>query len=213
MESFGIPCVHILHLLIYLQIKELPESLVLKRWTMKAKEAHVRLERQRSLVGDRTYESRITAMNDELQGLTFAAYGNLGDFKDVMEWVRNKKAELLGKHGHNREGSSNIAAEKSKTQYEAATKPREKKQKRKVRCSKCNGIGHNRRNYRRDDGTIKWNVEMKIMKMMMSGLVKAARRGLIKWSIAGDSVWDKAQISGTPCILWHNWYYVGYYGN
>ena len=62
MELFGIPCVHILRLLIYLQITELPESLILKRWTMKAKEAHIRLEQQGLLVRDESYESRIAAM-------------------------------------------------------------------------------------------------------------------------------------------------------
>jgi len=30
-------------------------------------------------------------------------------------------------------------------------------------------------------------------------------------SIAGYTSWDKAQISGTPCIFWHHRYYVGHY--
>lgn len=30
-------------------------------------------------------------------------------------------------------------------------------------------------------------------------------------SFAGNSSRDKAQISGTPCIFWHHWYYAGYY--
>ncbi|XLR11095.1 hypothetical protein S83_039033, partial [Arachis hypogaea] len=92
-----------------LKASKLPESLILKRWTIKAKEAHIRLEQWGLLVGDGSYESRIAAMNDELEGLPFAAYGDLGDFKDVMEWVRNKKAELFAKHEKNREGSSNSA--------------------------------------------------------------------------------------------------------
>ncbi|XLR15224.1 hypothetical protein S83_043162, partial [Arachis hypogaea] len=88
---------------------KLPESLILKRWTMKAKEAHIRLEQWGSLIGNGSYESKIAAMNDELEGLPFAACGDLGDFKDVMEWVRNKKAELFAKHEKNRKGSSNSA--------------------------------------------------------------------------------------------------------
>ncbi|XLR43818.1 protein FAR1-RELATED SEQUENCE 5-like [Arachis hypogaea] len=152
MESFGIPCVHIIRLLIYLQITELPESLILRRWTMKAKEAHIRLEQQGSLVGDGSYESRIAAMNDELEGLPFAACGDLSDFKDVMEWVRNKKAELFAKHKKNREGSSKSAGEKFKTWTDATSKEsRDKKKRRRIRCSRCNGIGHNRRNCRRGD--------------------------------------------------------------
>ncbi|RYR20188.1 hypothetical protein Ahy_B03g065276 [Arachis hypogaea] len=89
--------------------RKLPESLILKRWTMKAKEAHIRLEQWGSLIGNGSYESKIAAMNDELEGLPFAACGDLGDFKDVMEWVRNKKAELFAKHEKNRKGSSNSA--------------------------------------------------------------------------------------------------------
>ncbi|KAL4329183.1 hypothetical protein AHAS_Ahas13G0274600 [Arachis hypogaea] len=91
------------------KLLELPESLILKRWTMKAKEAHIRLEQWGSLIGNGSYESKIAAMNDELEGLPFAACGDLGDFKDVMEWVRNKKAELFAKHEKNRKGSSNSA--------------------------------------------------------------------------------------------------------
>ncbi|XLS50802.1 hypothetical protein HN51_011479 [Arachis hypogaea] len=45
----------------------------------------------------------------KFKGLPFAACGDLGDFKDVMEWVRNKKAKLFAKHEKNREGSSNSA--------------------------------------------------------------------------------------------------------
>ncbi|XLS71028.1 hypothetical protein HN51_027893 [Arachis hypogaea] len=131
---------------------ELPESLILRRWTMKAKEAHIRLEQQGSLVGDGSYESRIAAMNDELEGLPFAACGDLSDFKDVMEWVRNKKAELFAKHKKNREGSSKSAGEKFKTWTDATSKEsRDKKKRRRIRCSRCNGIGHNRRNCRRGD--------------------------------------------------------------
>ncbi|RYR05489.1 hypothetical protein Ahy_B06g085355 isoform M [Arachis hypogaea] len=145
MESFGIPCVHIIRLLIYLQITELPESLILKRWTMKAKEAPIRLEQHGSLVGDGSYESRIAAMNDELEGLPFAACGDLGDFKDVMEWVRNKKAELFAKHEKNREGGSKSAGEKFKTWMDATSKEAgNKKKKRRIWCSRCNSIGHNR---------------------------------------------------------------------
>ena len=39
MESFGIPCDHIIAILVYLDISELPRSLVLDRWTKNAKEA------------------------------------------------------------------------------------------------------------------------------------------------------------------------------
>ncbi|KAK7281325.1 hypothetical protein RIF29_09201 [Crotalaria pallida] len=38
MESFGIPCVHIIKVLMFLDILELPKSLVLNRWTKNAKE-------------------------------------------------------------------------------------------------------------------------------------------------------------------------------
>ncbi|XLS81987.1 hypothetical protein HN51_047818 [Arachis hypogaea] len=105
----------------------------------------LKLEQWGLLVGDGSYESRIAAMNDELEGLPFAAYGDLGDFKDVMEWVRNKKAELFAKHEKNREGSSNSAGEKFKTRTDATSKEAGDKKK------KCNGIGHNRQNCRRGD--------------------------------------------------------------
>ncbi|XLR44633.1 hypothetical protein S83_029293, partial [Arachis hypogaea] len=101
---------------------------------------------------DGSFESRIAVMNDELEGLPFAACGDLGDFKDVMKWVRNKKAELFAKHIKNREESSNSAGEKFKIRMNTSSKEaRDKKKKRRIRCSKYNGIGHNRRNCRRGD--------------------------------------------------------------
>ncbi|RYR68377.1 hypothetical protein Ahy_A03g014875 isoform A [Arachis hypogaea] len=63
-------------------------------------------------------------------GLPFAACGDLGDFKDVMEWVRNKKAKLFAKHEKNREGSSNSASEKFKTRTDAISKDAMDKKKK-----------------------------------------------------------------------------------
>ena len=54
--------------------------------------------------------------------MPFATYRDLGNFKDVMEWVRNKKAELFAKYEKNREGSSNSASEKFKTRTYATSK-------------------------------------------------------------------------------------------
>ena len=41
MGSFAIPCMHIISVLVYHGFEELPECLILKRWTMKAKEGIV----------------------------------------------------------------------------------------------------------------------------------------------------------------------------
>lgn len=38
MESFGIPCEHIVVLLVYLGMNRLPESTILQRWTKTAKD-------------------------------------------------------------------------------------------------------------------------------------------------------------------------------
>lgn len=38
MESFGLPCDHILSVLVHLNVTELPKCLVLKRWTKAAKD-------------------------------------------------------------------------------------------------------------------------------------------------------------------------------
>ena len=37
MESFGLLCIHIIAVLVYLDVEELPESLMLQRWTKRAK--------------------------------------------------------------------------------------------------------------------------------------------------------------------------------
>ena len=62
MESFGIPCVHVINVLVYLDFDRLPECLILRRLTMEAKEGIVVPNVECCLFGDSCYISRVVSM-------------------------------------------------------------------------------------------------------------------------------------------------------
>ena len=64
MESFGIPCVHVIVVLVFLDMDKLPESLILKKWSMKAKEGVTVVNVGAGGFEDGCYISRVVSMND-----------------------------------------------------------------------------------------------------------------------------------------------------
>lgn len=62
MESYGLPCDHMLTVLVYLNIAELPDCMVLDRWTKKAKDAICGMSSQCSKYWDSHEASRYQAV-------------------------------------------------------------------------------------------------------------------------------------------------------
>ena len=153
MESFGIPCVHMINIMVFLDFDKLPESLILKRWTMKAKEGIVFDNGQQSTFEDNFYISRVVSMSDSWEDLTHIACRYLDDFNDVMDWVANKKAELLAKQEKGTpesQGAADLYRGIIKDPRRVRTKgcgrtsiSASGKTKRVLRCSLCRGEGHN----------------------------------------------------------------------
>ena len=98
MESFGIPCVHVIIVLVFLDIDKFPESLILKRWTMKAKEGVAMINVESGGFEDGCYISRIVSMNDSWRELTNVACRSFDDYNDVMDWITSRIVQLRGKH-------------------------------------------------------------------------------------------------------------------
>ena len=97
MKSFGIPWVHLINVMVYLDIDQLPKCLVLDKWTMKAKEGITMTNVYGSELGDSCYRSRVISMNDSWRELTNIACRYLEDYNEVMEWISQRKAELWAK--------------------------------------------------------------------------------------------------------------------
>ena len=85
MESFGIPCVHVISVMVYLNIDKLPSCLILDRWTIKVKEALAIRCVEGGMDGDSCYESRVLAMNEKFRKLANVACIKLDDFNEIMD--------------------------------------------------------------------------------------------------------------------------------
>ncbi|XP_052109283.1 protein FAR1-RELATED SEQUENCE 4-like [Arachis duranensis] len=82
MESFGIPCVHILSVCVSLDLVEIPESLVLRRWSKAAKlEIHNQCGEQQTADPSVTYRTRLGAFSQLCKRLGRVACMSDEDFK------------------------------------------------------------------------------------------------------------------------------------
>ncbi|RYR61384.1 hypothetical protein Ahy_A04g018557 [Arachis hypogaea] len=82
MESFGIPCVHILSVCVRLDLVEIPESLVLRRWSKAAKlEIHNQCGEQHTAEPSVTYRTRLGAFSQLCKRLGRVACMSDEDFK------------------------------------------------------------------------------------------------------------------------------------
>ncbi|RYQ80675.1 hypothetical protein Ahy_Scaffold1g106925 isoform I [Arachis hypogaea] len=82
MESFGIPCVHILSVCVRLDLVEIPESLVLRRWSKAAKlEIHNQCGEQDTAEPSVTYRTRLGAFSQLCKRLGRVACMSDEDFK------------------------------------------------------------------------------------------------------------------------------------
>ncbi|RYR31520.1 hypothetical protein Ahy_B01g056324 [Arachis hypogaea] len=82
MESFGIPYVHILVVCVRLDLVEIPESLVLRRWSKAAKmEIHNKCVDQHTADRSVTYRTRLGALSQLCKRLGRVACMSDDDFK------------------------------------------------------------------------------------------------------------------------------------
>ncbi|XP_057761152.1 protein FAR1-RELATED SEQUENCE 5-like [Arachis stenosperma] len=82
MESFGIPCVHILSVCVRLDLVEIPESLVLRRWSKATKlEIHNQCGEQHIAEPSVTYRTRLGAFSQLCKRLGRVACMSDEDFK------------------------------------------------------------------------------------------------------------------------------------
>ncbi|RYR62516.1 hypothetical protein Ahy_A04g020173 [Arachis hypogaea] len=100
MESYGIPCVHIIVVLVGIDIGSLPETLVLKRWCKNAKN-NVTFVRQVTEMGDAAswYCSRLGAFVDQCKHFAKVACLRDEDYKVFSEKMARDAIMLEVKNG------------------------------------------------------------------------------------------------------------------
>ena len=100
MESFGLPCIHIIAVLVYLDVEELPESLVLERWTKRAKVGIESRIIHEPLNGDISlYRSRVGSFVHHCRRLAKVACLADEEYFEMWDKVANETFRLERKLG------------------------------------------------------------------------------------------------------------------
>ncbi|XP_015970746.1 protein FAR1-RELATED SEQUENCE 5-like [Arachis duranensis] len=100
MESFGIPCVHILSVCVRLDLVEIPESLVLRRWSKAAKlEIHNHCVEQHTADPSVTYRTQLGAFSQLCKRLGRVACISDEDFKLYSKKLMSDALFLEIKYG------------------------------------------------------------------------------------------------------------------
>ncbi|XP_016192111.1 protein FAR-RED IMPAIRED RESPONSE 1-like [Arachis ipaensis] len=152
MESFGIPCVHMVGVFVYLNITQLPVKTICERWTKKAKQAAVDPSGQVGEIPDAAYMSMHAALLNDCRELIKLACQYFEDYSELKSMIRNQSNVLREKHRLR----VSIADCGEKVSVRDPLRARHKgcgqrgltareKTRRVQRCSKCGKASHNSR--------------------------------------------------------------------
>ncbi|XP_057758222.1 uncharacterized protein LOC130978172 [Arachis stenosperma] len=154
MESFGIPCVHIVAVCVRLDLGELPESLVLRRWSKTAK-IHPENENIEHYIADRsvTYRTRLGAFSQLCKRLARVACMSDDDFKVYSNKLLSDAVLLEIKYdlrpGNNDHATATENGLKDPVRVRTkgtgrCSQPGASAAKKKKKCSSCEKLGHRR---------------------------------------------------------------------
>ncbi|RYQ88661.1 hypothetical protein Ahy_B09g095726 isoform A [Arachis hypogaea] len=169
MESFGIPCVHIVAVCVRLDLAEIPESLVLRRWSKTAKmEINNKMVDHHTADQSVTYRTRLGAFSQLCKRLGKVACMSDDDFKVYSKKVLSDAVFLEIKYGLR--PPNNISTPATDNIVKDPIRVRTKgtgpcsqaggsAAKTKRKCSTCGKLGHRRtRCPNRDTPTATTNV-------------------------------------------------------
>ncbi|XP_052108828.1 protein FAR1-RELATED SEQUENCE 5 isoform X1 [Arachis duranensis] len=152
MESFGIPCAHIVAVCVRLNLGKLPESLVLRRCSKTAK-IHPKNENIEHYTTDRsvTYRTRLGAFSQLCKRLAWVACMSDDDFKVYSNKLLSDAVLLEIKYGLRPGNNDHATATENglKDPVHVRTKgtgwcsqPDASATKKKRKCSSCGKLGH-----------------------------------------------------------------------
>ncbi|MED6146734.1 hypothetical protein PIB30_117286 [Stylosanthes scabra] len=152
MESFGLPCVHIVGVLISLDLDIIPPKMVLNRWTKKAKQPTQVDGPREGEIPDSAYMSMHAAMMDDCRELVKLSCRNFGDYYEVKKRI-NAERDLLREKNRDTASASDFG---DGTTVQDMKRARHRgcgrrvltskgKFRRVQRCRRCGRSGHNAR--------------------------------------------------------------------
>ncbi|XP_057730219.1 protein FAR-RED ELONGATED HYPOCOTYL 3-like [Arachis stenosperma] len=99
MESFELPCVHMVGVLVYLNMTSIPKGLILDRWTKRAKQPRAPCDGTRvGEIPDATYMSIHAAILDDCRELMSLSCRFFEDYVDVKTRLAKERQSLRDKH-------------------------------------------------------------------------------------------------------------------
>ncbi|KAL4276147.1 hypothetical protein AHAS_Ahas20G0178100 [Arachis hypogaea] len=154
-ESFGIPCVYIVGVLVYLNITIIPAMLILERWTKRAKQPTLNTVTRVGEIPDAAYMSMHAAMFDDCRDLIRLSCRHFEYYFELKTRIANERAALREKHrlragtvdvGERLGVRDPLCARYKRCGRRAVTS--RGKSRRVQRCRKCGNAGHNSRKCR-----------------------------------------------------------------
>lgn len=159
MESVGIPCDHILVVMLFLDMVEIPRCLVLDRWTKSAKDPVDGFVEGESEEVDALWACRYAALIAKCRKMCKLGSRTLKEFEDTRSVIddHNEKLEAKGGGNEGQVEDETIGDQGDDMHVRNPTAVRTKgcgnttsqqggrgKRKRSMRCGICRGEGHNR---------------------------------------------------------------------
>ncbi|KAJ1380440.1 Zinc finger, CCHC-type [Sesbania bispinosa] len=155
MESYGLPCPHIIAVLVYLDYSEIPTCLILERWTKRAKESICHILIASSHYWDSSLIARYASLLEQCRQLCNLVARCDEEFNRIKEWITFEIQRLKDKYGDGifeQEGDLDGLDSGVLDPVRVRTKgcPRASssvpsKGRRKNKCSRCGGLGHNKK--------------------------------------------------------------------
>ncbi|XP_027348336.1 uncharacterized protein LOC113859867 [Abrus precatorius] len=155
MESFSVSCDHILAVLSFLNIVELPKCLVLDRWTKNAMDSVQGTLNNQSNYWDSNSIPRLVVLMHQYKELAKLACQSSEDFYNerdkvtkTLEVLRSKNASI-GQNDKDevdiiQNGVKDLATDRSEGSGNHSTSYMAKKSKGSRKCSRCKCYGHNK---------------------------------------------------------------------
>ncbi|MED6185930.1 hypothetical protein PIB30_118569 [Stylosanthes scabra] len=137
-NTHGIPCSHIFCVMIYEHIAELPEKLILKRWTQAAKSFN-ELPDEEDEVNDKKFLFRYGALCAASNWMSFLAARKLQNFLETKDEIYRITAKL--EHKGCMVDTNSFSLPRN-TMGDTTTHKNDKKRRR---CKTCNKMGHTKK--------------------------------------------------------------------
>ncbi|KAJ1376797.1 Zinc finger, PMZ-type [Sesbania bispinosa] len=152
MESFGLPCDHIIGVMVHLNIQEMPKCLVPSRWTMGVKDSAYEIRDGRNSIWDSVFDARCGYLDFLCKKMNRLGGRSATTFNEIKDWVSSKinlYSEAHMNSGHGNENGTDEGGPTLKDPIRVASKgcaagSSSQSRRRPHKCRQCGVAGHNR---------------------------------------------------------------------